>query len=88
MDQRFARFACDHRLEFAGGKSVDVARFTGHKQQHLGSRQGGQFICLQETEDRFSVGQKGRLETGPRVSQSNLYQTGNRSDSRGEKGKS
>lgn len=55
LDQSFARFTCDHRLEFAGGESVDVARFAGYKQQHLGSRQGGQFICLQETEDKFSV---------------------------------
>lgn len=46
MDQRFARFARDHGLEFASGESVDVARFAGHEQQDLGSRQGGEFIGL------------------------------------------
>lgn len=64
MDQSFARFTCDHGLEFAGGKSVDVARFTGHEQQDLGSRQGGQFICLGKREKKIQVSDRGG---GPKV---------------------
>lgn len=55
MDQGFARFTCDHGLEFAGGKSVDVAGFTGHKQQNLGSRQGGEFIGLGKRKKKIQV---------------------------------
>lgn len=64
LDQSFARFTCDHGLEFAGGKSVDVARFTGHEQQDLGSRQGGQFICLGKREKKIQVSDR---EGGPKV---------------------
>lgn len=46
LDQGFARFACDHRLEFPGGESIDMTRFAGHQQQNLGSRQGREFIGL------------------------------------------
>lgn len=46
LDQGLARFARDHRLEFAGRKSVHVTRFTGHQQQDLGSGQGGQLVRL------------------------------------------
>lgn len=64
LDQGFARFARDHGLEFAGGKSVDVACFTGHKQQNLGSRQGGEFICLGERKKTVEVRNR---EDGPRA---------------------
>lgn len=46
LDQGLARLTRDHGLELAGGKSVHVARFTGHQQQDLGSRQGGQLVRL------------------------------------------
>lgn len=46
LDQGLARFARDHGLEFAGRKRVHVACFTGHQQQDLGSRQGGQLVRL------------------------------------------
>lgn len=46
LDQGLACFARDHGLEFAGRKSVHVARFTGHQQQDLGSCQGGQLVRL------------------------------------------
>lgn len=63
MDQGFARFACDHGLEFAGGERVDVTRFTGHKQQDLGSRQGGEFIGLgKEKEENSSIWQRAQAE--------------------------
>lgn len=52
LDQGFARFTCDHGLEFAGCKSVHMACFTGHQQQDLGSSQSGKFICLTEEERR------------------------------------
>lgn len=55
MDQGLACFTCDHGLEFAGGKGVDVARFTGHKQQNLGSRQGGEFIGLGKRKNKIQV---------------------------------
>lgn len=47
LDQGLARLARDHGLEFARSKRVDVARFTGHQQQDLGARQGGQLVRLQ-----------------------------------------
>ena len=46
LDQGFARFTGDHGLEFSSGKGVDMTRFTGHEQQNLGSRQGGEFVRL------------------------------------------
>lgn len=46
LDQGLARLTRDHGLELAGGKSVHVARFAGHQQQDLGSRQGGQLVRL------------------------------------------
>lgn len=55
LNQCFARFTGDHGLEFASSKSVDVTRFTGHKQQNLGSRQGGEFIGLGKRKKHWST---------------------------------
>ena len=55
LDQGFACFTCDHGLEFAGSESVDVARFTGHKQQDLGSCQGREFIGLGDRKKKMST---------------------------------
>lgn len=51
LDQGLARLARDHGLQFARGERVDVARLTGHQQQDLGARQGGQLVRLREGGD-------------------------------------
>lgn len=71
MDQGFARFTCDHGLEFSGGESVHVARFTGHKQQNLGSRQGGEFIGLGKRKETIQLSDR-------RVSQESGYNSNTR----------
>lgn len=65
LDQGFARFAGDHGLKLAGGKGVDVTRFTGHQQQNLGSCEGGQFIRLERDRQH-------NMKTGAETRPSNI----------------
>ena len=46
--ERLPRVGGDHGLELAGGEGVDVARLGGHQQHHLGARQRGKLVCLQQ----------------------------------------
>lgn len=39
LDQRLARLAGDHRLQFAGGERVHVPGLRRHQQHHLGTGQ-------------------------------------------------
>ena len=71
MDQGFACFACDHGLEFAGGESIDVACFTGHEQQDLGSRQGGEFVGLGDRKKKMS--NRGRANNHARSTDTDTF---------------
>ena len=46
--ERLPRVGGNHGLELAGGEGVDVARLGGHQQHHLGARQRGKLVCLQQ----------------------------------------
>lgn len=41
LDEIFALGLCDKRLEFCGGKGVDKAGLGDHKEEDLGSGEGG-----------------------------------------------
>lgn len=48
LDEGLARLAGDHGLQLAGGEGVHVAGLGGHQEHHLGARQRGQLVCLQQ----------------------------------------
>ncbi len=53
LDQSFARFWRDHRLQLPGGKRVHMSRLTGNQQQHLSTSERGQLVGLQEGEQIY-----------------------------------
>jgi len=46
LNEGLSCFRSDHRLKLPSGKSIYMARFTGHQQHHLGARQCRQFVSL------------------------------------------
>ena len=55
MNQLFALLARDDRLQLARGERVDVARFAGDEQQHLGARKRGQLVGLKSKRNKIGL---------------------------------